>query len=279
MMQANVSAKEKLNSLGALNGDNTDYLKEKFKYLNILFHGDGGMGKTTICTTACLDARTSPVFVCDFEGGAPLRFAKMPKGTYHLERIESVEDLNRVFEYLSTPGHPYKSVILDSLTEIQKLGLSEFVNTVGSVKLTFKQAAVNIKPAEIQHWGKSALQMGQIVRFFRDLPIHVFFTTLSQTVRDEVSGRISYTVALPGKQADEIPGIPDIVGYVYAAKGGPGQKVHRVIRFQPDNKIVAKDRTDALPEEMIFEKGEPIIPEILDMIWKEYGITANDLSK
>ena len=98
--------------------------------------------------------------------------------------------------------------------------------------------------------------------------MHTFFTALTQNQKDETTGKITLTVALPGKQADEIPGIPDIVGYLGISKtrDNPNQ---RVMLFQPDGKIVAKDRTDALGITM----EEPTVTKMLDAIWNMYGIT------
>lgn len=245
---------------------------EKFRYLNVLFHAFGGLGKTTLCASACLDPRTSPVLVLDFEGGAPIRFAKMPKGSYTIKRINSISDLNTYYTYLQKGNHPYKSVVLDSLTEIQKLGLSEFVYGTGGTDKSFLGSVINIKQAEIQHWGKSANQIGMLVRYFRDLPMHVFFTTLTAVQKDELTGKISYAVALPGKQSDEIPGVPDIVGYIDVAKDAATKQEVRCVYFQPTGKITAKDRTDALGDVMKYPKESHFVTEMLDKIWTAYGI-------
>jgi hypothetical protein len=240
--------------------------REKFRYLDILVHADYGTGKTTFASSACDDSRTAPVLVLDFEGGAALRFMEKDPSTYTIRRIRSVNDLNAIYEYLAKGNHPYKSVVVDSLTEIQKLGLFEFVYGTDKVTNAFKGDILNIKTAEIQHWGKSHNQVAMMIRYFRDLPIHSIFTTLTQTVKDELTGKISYTVALPGKQADEIPGIPDIVGYMHTIKQKEG--LVRVMDVQPDGRVKAKDRTNALGPGVM----NPTVPKMLDMIWKKYGI-------
>ena len=246
---------------------------EKFRYLNILLHGFGGLGKTTFIASACLDPRTSPILVCDMEGGASIRFAKMPKGSYTIRKIRRVKDLNDIYEYLRKGNHPYKSVAVDSLTEIQKLGLAEFVYGASGLDESFLGSVINLKSAEIQHWGKSASQMGMMVRYFRDLPMHTFFTTLTVVHQDEITGKITFNLALPGKQAAEIPGIPDIVGYLDVQKDPATKQNKRVIFFQPDGKIIAKDRTDSLGAGMSLEKDEKSVTKMLDIIWKEYGIS------
>lgn len=245
---------------------------EKFQYLNVLFHSYGGLGKTTCLTSACYDERTAPILVGDLEGGASLRFALAPKDSYQIWPIKKVADINDMYTYLKSGDHPYKSAALDSVTEIQKLGLSEFVYGAGAA-YEFMDTVINLKSAEIQHWGKSANQMGMMMRYFRDLKMHIFFTTLTIYDKDEVTGRNIHRIALPGKQADEVPGIPDIVGYItQRPKEGNRTETERVVAFQPTATIVAKDRTDSLGAAMVFEKDKPFIPMMLDTIWKHYGI-------
>jgi len=241
--------------------------REKFRYLNMLLHSPGGHGKTTFIASACDDPRTSPILVADMEGGAALRFAKKDPKTYTIRPVRSVNDLNVLYEYLAKGDHPYKSFAIDSLTEIQKLGLFEFVYGTKPDK-TFSGNVINVKIAELQHWGKSKTQIEMLMRYFRDLRIHTFFTTLTQTVKDGVTGKITMTLALPGKQADEIPGIPDIVGYlgIIKTKENPNE---RVLMVQPDGKIVCKDRTDALGNMVVA----PTVTKVLDTIWNAYGIT------
>jgi len=260
-----VAKQEYLTVEGGLPGEDP---RDKFRFLNILVHSPGGHGKTTLLATACDDPRTSPMLVLDFEGGAPIRFAKKDPKTFTIRKVRSVKDLNDYYEYLRKGSHPYKSVAIDSLTEIQKLGLFEFVYGTQGVDKTFQGNVLNIKTAEIQHWGKSKTQIEMLVRYFRDLPMHTFFTCLTQVVKDETTGKISTTVSLPGKQADEIPGIPDIVGYLGIGKV-EGNNNARVMMFQPDGRIVAKDRTDALGITML----EPTVPKMLNAIWHTYGIT------
>jgi len=254
---------------GGLPGNNPF---EKFRYLNVLFHGNGGMGKTSAVASACLDERTAPVLVLDFEGGAPIRFAKMPSDAYTIRSITRIREISELYEYLHKGEHPYKSVVLDSLTEIQKLGLAEFIYGEGGYNRSFADSVIAIKGTELQHWGKSASQMGMLVRYFRDLPMHVFFTTLTQQDKDELTGKITLNIALPGKQCTEIAGIPDIIGYIDAYKDPQTKQEGRAVYFQPNGRVIAKDRTDALGAGMAFEKGSSLITAMLDKIWAAYEI-------
>jgi hypothetical protein len=244
---------------------------DKFRYLNVLIYALSGVGKTTLTTTACDDPRTSPILVIDFEGGAELRFKEKDPTTYTIRQPKSMDDVSFLYNYLVAGNHPYKSVSLDSLTEIQKLGLYEFVwgaDVKKSGPFGTNAKITDIKTAEIQHWGKSLTQMGLLVRLFKDLRIHTFFTCLLNTDKDETTGKIFTTVALPGKQALEIPGIPDIVMRYFCDIDRQGN-TRRVGQFQPTSREMAKDRTDALGNFM----EEPTVTKMLNMIWGKYGIT------
>ena len=213
------------------------------------------------------------MLVLDFEGGSDLRFEGLPEDKYTIRHIQTVADMSEIFNYLKKGDHPYKSVMLDSLTEIQKLGLFEFVSPgTKFIQATLDSLVVNVKTAEIQHWGKSGSQMGMLVRLFKDLPMHVFYTALTQTVTDETTGKISYGVALPGKQTDEVPGIPDIVGFIDVRKDPKTKEEERVVYFQPAGRVVAKDRSDALGKGMAFKSGERFVTKMLDTIYAAYGI-------
>lgn len=247
--------------------------REKFKRLKMLIHSPGGRGKTSLIASACRDPRTSPILVGDIEGGAELRFINEDPTKYTILKIRSMTDINNIYEYLKKGDHPYKAVAMDSITELQKLGLWEFVYGTSPTK-SFGGDVINIKGAEIQHWGKSHNQMSMLMRYFRDLDMHVFFTCLTQRLQDQTTGKITLTVAMPGKQADDLPGIPDIVGYIDVIVD-PKAGEMRVMKVQPDGRTECKDRTDALGLGVLLNKDGNNITKMLDLIYEKYGIVAN----
>jgi hypothetical protein len=224
---------------------------------------------TSLIADCCNDERTSPILVLDCEGGAPIRFAKQDPTKYTILNVTSISELSKYFNYLATQKHPYKAIALDSVTALQKVGLHYFAEGDKYIPLE-DRSWTKIKQAEIQHWGKSLNQMLMIMQNFRDLPLHTFFTTLSQRIVDETTKKITVTVQLPGQQSTEIPGIPDIVGYIDILKGKGG--LQRVLKVQPDGTVDAKDRTEALGEGVLLSSSGNIT-KILDLIWNKYGIS------
>lgn len=241
-----------------------------FSKLNMLLHSFGGVGKTTFLSGAALDERTSPVLVLDCEGNSKIRYADIPKHLYTIRAIRTIDDLNKLYDYLAKGNHPYKSVIIDSITDLQKLGLEEFVYKSGEV-INFKSS--NIKTAEIQHWGKSLTQMIKIMQAFKALPIHFFCTALTQTIVDESTGAKSYDLSLPGRQKTDLIGIPNIVGYLDIAIKKDTKEKCRICYFQPDGgKVIAKDQTDALGTGIWWPKGDNGITKILNLIDERYSL-------
>jgi hypothetical protein len=242
--------------------------REKFRYLNVLIHSPGGRGKTTLISECCDDPRTSPILVLDCEGGSMLRFAKKDPSAYTIIPVDSIEELSTHFNYLATTPHPYKSVAVDSITSVQKIGLYEFVYGKQASKKV--RSWTQMKTAEIQQWGFSLSQMILIMQEFQELKMHTFFTTLSQRIVDSISKKTWITVQLPGQQQAEVPGVPDIVGYIDVLKTKTG--FERVLRVQPDGIVDCKDRTDALGEGIQLSPSGKNVTKMLDLIWKKYGI-------
>lgn len=102
---------------------------DKPPFLNVLIYGDSGIGKTVMCGSATMVEAMSPVLILDVEGGVePLRVL-YPQ--VDVIRIKRIKDLQKAYDELFLDKHPYKTIVLDSLTEIQKLYMSEImINTV-----------------------------------------------------------------------------------------------------------------------------------------------------
>src|SRR5690606_7843848 len=106
--------------------------------------------------------------------------------------------------------------------------------------------------------------MRKLLRHFRDLPLHVIMTALSQEVKDETDGSITVKPALPGKLADEVSAMLDIVLYlasVETRENGKTTMIRRALTAST-RKFVAKDRSGRLPQTI----DNPTVSGILDLI-------------
>lgn len=232
--------------------------------LRMLIHGDPGQGKTFLCGTAADDPRTHPVLFVDTEGGT----LSIRNKDVQVVRVQSWQDIQKLVAHLRKGNHPYKSIVVDSLTEMQKTIMSDIL----------KQNQLNGNRQhdpdipEQRDWGKNAERVRKVVRAFRDLPdVHVIFTCLSQEVKDEQTGKVTIKPSLPGKLRDEVPGFIDVVGWLHVMRQTEKQgdkketKLIRQIMFQPDASVSVKDRSGALGVVM----QDPTIPKILSLILEE----------
>lgn len=222
---------------------------EKADFVKILLYGVPGAGKTFLAGQAAEVESMSPVLFIDIEGGTKtirnlypdievVRVQDEYDATGRLKRSAWVS-LQSVYEDIRK-GVKYKTVVIDSLTEAQKVSMYSVLATPSS---TGRDRDPDIP--EMRDWGKSGEQVRRFVRSFRDLPCHVIFTALQADTKDQLSGAVTSKPALPGKLADEIPAYLDEVLYLYAKPTKEG--VERKILTEPTGKYLAKDRSGKLP--------------------------------
>lgn len=225
-------------------------------------YGEPGAGKTYLCGTAADNEDTRPLLFLDVEGGS-MTLRNRPD--VDVVQIRSMQEIINVSNELFKEPDYYKTICVDSLTELQKLDLM-------TVTRDFKRTSPN--PERIDEdvpdqrsWGKSGVRISRIVRFLKDLPVNTIMTCLLATEwekddknRDTDTVKLFYP-SLPGKLRGEIPGYFDVVGFMKAEAPIPG-KIERSLQVQKTKKVIAKDRTSALG--MMVK--EPTIPLMWDMI-------------
>jgi phage nucleotide-binding protein len=234
---------------------------EVVPYINLLVYGDPGVGKTELGGTAQDHPSTSPVLILDIEGGtATLR--KRPD--VMVVRIKSVTDLVLIHGELDkaiASGDPQapRTVVVDSLTELQKLDMNDIMRTV--VKRAKEKGDERDPDVPSQReWGKSSNHIRNIVRAYRDLPCNVIFTALAKREQDDNTGTVVTVPSLPGKLASETPAFLDIVGYLYTEI--KDSKIQRRMLCQPSRTKLAKDRLGVFGD--LLEN--PTIPMLWDMM-------------
>lgn len=207
-------------------------------FLNVLIYGESGVGKTVLSGSATDVPGMAPVLLIDVEGGTLSlrnRYADVDViRVSHFDRLQGVyNDLYR--------GSHYNTVIVDSLTELQKFSMSTIMKDVIAKDSTRDEDV----PAQ-RDWGKNQEQIRRFVRGFRDLPMHTIFTALSKEDKDMKTGMTRIRPSLPGKLAGEIAGFVDIVVYYSIRYAGEGGNV-RVLQTTSTEKVLAKDRSGRLP--------------------------------
>jgi hypothetical protein len=243
-----------------------DELREKLQvkppdelvdWINALFYGEPGAGKTWLGGTADDDERTSPVLVVDIEGGVTTLRHRSKVDVVSVRSMPELEKLhNDLYHSIEDGGIYYKTLMLDSLPELADLDMRFIMKDAYSKN----PEKVDKDVPSQREWGKSRSHMRTIVRAFRDLPCHTIFTAQVGTLQEE-GQPTKYFPGFAGKLRTEIPGFMDIVGYLYP-EVEPSGVIVRKLQVQGTRRVVAKDRTSSLGG--ILEN--PTIPMIWDLI-------------
>ena len=209
--------------------------------INMLIYGEPGVGKTRLAGSASAVEEMSPVLVWDFEGGTLSLAQDYPD--VEVARVTSWTAVDKLYGALYN-NNPYKTIILDSLSEIQKFSMAQIMKDVVA-----KDSSRDPDIASVREWGKNGEQMRRLVRALRDLPCNTIFTALSREEKDEHSGMTKIRPALPGQMKGEVAGYVDIVAYMYKkeVRTGGEREMKTLLLTQGTERQVAKDRSGQLP--------------------------------
>jgi ABC-type dipeptide/oligopeptide/nickel transport system ATPase subunit len=176
------------------------------EYLTGMFYGRSGAGKTTIAATF---AELGPVLFLDIrEQGT-----KSLKGMKNVDfvSINSWDELSAAFDYLEAGNHPYKTVVVDTLTQAHDIAMEKVLMDAG--------LKPNAQPYQ-QHWGMSGKLVKQLVLELRKLPINRIFIAQERT--NNVDSTAAAEQLIPEVGADLPPGVNriicaamDFIGHVY----------------------------------------------------------------
>lgn len=116
--------------------------------------------------------------------------------------VRDYESVLRVYQWLQVGQHQFKSVILDSISELQ---------------VRLKEKLAGRGQMQTQQWGELLTALAGLMRDFRDLtmhptnPLEAIVLTAMTSQRDGM-----YKPYLQGQLATVIPYFFDMVGYLYA---------------------------------------------------------------
>jgi hypothetical protein len=235
-------------------------VQERSPYLNILVYADSGTGKTTLAGSASEVEDMYPVLVVDIEGGTESLRHTYPN--VDVVRVRTWNEMQLLYDTLQSGDHPYKTVVLDSLTEIQKFSMYQIMED-----LIKSNPDRDPDIPSMREWGKNIEQLRRFVRAFRDLDMHTIFTALVRVDKNPRTGLETRKPMLSGKLADEVAAFLDIVVYYYTKEifreGADESDTVRLMLTRKTEDTVAKDRSGNLP--MIVE--EPTMSALFDLMY------------
>ncbi len=221
-----------------LGGLEVTTVAESPEYINMIVYGNPGAGKTVLAGSADVVPELRPVLFLDVEGGTLSIRDRYPD--VEVVRLQSWADMQRVYDGLYKGEHDYQTVVLDSLTEMQKFSMYNIMRDVLK-----EHPDRDPEVPSIREWGKNIEQIRKLVRAFRDLPMNSIFTALAATDKDNKTGQVITRPSLSGKLAMEVGGFVDIMLYMNT-KVIDGE-ILRLVQSVGTDSVVAKDRSDNLP--------------------------------
>ena len=248
-------------------------------YLQIMFYGQGGVGKTTLIGTVTEDLRLMPALMLDVDRSTESIRSKCryltkieqlgnpEPGKIDVLAIPNWDQLQKAYEWLFDDRYErkrrtYQTVIIDTLTECHYMALEK----VASLD---PKRVKDFDVPDLSDYNHAQAFMKRTIRALRDIDdLHKIFTAHPKLFTS-ASGNISMIKpSFQGQLADEVAAIVPIIGYMEVE----GADHKRVVQFQPRATVLAKDRTEGglLSAKLV----NPTLTTILDLITKSKAKTA-----
>ena len=247
--------------VGKLGGLDVNPVSNEERGLVMGLYGPPGTGKTTLAATIADSQYGSPALYIDARGNPHVSSSYADR--IDVVTINKFSDLEAIRQsLLKDPNLPYKSVIIDTLSEAWAIDLRDLYGPVANVKW--------------EHHSASTADVLQLVRNFVDLStsalkMNVIFvmqetqeqrTVLNQKV--EARSEIAFNKALQSA----IPSLINFLGRLYIYETTP--PFQRVLSFLPAETVqqakMQRDPNDPAARDIPYEVYHPSLAPILNTI-------------
>lgn len=224
--------------------------------VKMLVYGDPGVGKTVF---SCSGDRT--IFI-DVEGGSLSIQKRIKAKKVVRKRFDTFDEIEEFVRGLREKGSKADTLVIDSITELQKKLMDSIVAQHPEVKRPYGDGLT------VGDWGYNTERMRRFIRMARDLDMNVIFTALAMDEKNEMTGAVKTLPKMSSKLSADVCGYVDIVGYLYVDnvtdEDGESMPVRRML-VQPVGMYYAKDRSGALGNVI----DNPTFPGIYNTIFGE----------
>lgn len=200
-------------------------VSENLYGINAIVFGHQKQGKSWL-----VDTMPAPRLILDAEAGS--RFTKsrkkvwdplkeeppVPDGTWDtvIVYVRDYKTVDRAFDWLNSGKHPFKSVGLDSISEIQQRAIDDISGG---------------QQMDQQAWGRLLRTVSELIRKFRDLATHptnpldaIVFIAMAK--QDGLNG--IWKPFMQGQIATTMPYYVDLCTYLVVTQTEAGEKVRRL---------------------------------------------------
>lgn len=238
---------------------------ETSEWLSLVIYGRSGTGKTTFAGTM-----PKPLLILDINDKGTISVKSQPD-TYVMS-VETWEDFEEVFWYLNSGQSIFKSVALDTVSQLQELALTKVTGRGNEVASISRRA-----------WGETAALMKTWILNVRDLPLHKGFIAQDRVSTNEDSDE-DLEMIIPEVGPALMPSVAktqgaaaDVIGQTFIRervittklkKGGVKERqvVEYCMRIGPHARYLTKLRRDKPGGQLIQVLVDPTFGKIVKLI-------------
>jgi hypothetical protein len=244
-----------------------------------MVYGESKVGKSTFAVTS-----PYPRLMLDVEGGHrflpitakywdPMKEEPpIADGTWDtvVVQVREYETVMKAFQWLQSGKHQFKSLIIDSISELQVKCMDNIAGT---------------EQMKMQQWGELLRHMGALLRDLRDLTMHptqpleaVILTAMARKGQDGV-----YRPYLQGQLAVQAPYFYDVLGAITVEEipnPDPLQLPYKVRRMYVErtSQYEAGERVQGRLGKIV-EQGDLGVERLLDMVFGEKKTESTSKNK
>lgn len=259
-------------------------LAEQEDWLNALWYGPGGTGKTTaLASMAKLGGR---IIMINAESGIKRRALErmgipvdgielVPSGRQDLS-YQLIDDLFWELKAdIETGRSAYIGVAWDSLTDIVKLLLQQVI--AKRVQRAIRRGESNqlVDPffTDLADYGPMSEQVRTLIRRYRDLPIHFAASALERRDTDN-DGAVLYRPAVTPALYQDLDLYMDTICHTEVAEAVDGEPVFLGL-FRPIGKFRGKDRFKVMPDRIV----DPTFDRVYGYVTEEIEVDNDPVQK
>jgi hypothetical protein len=242
--------------------------------MTMLLHAYAKVGKSQLADTA-----PGPRLIIDTENGTgwtpsnkvlwnPMNqpVPKLGPDDTCLVQLKDVRVLDNIMQVLRSNGHPFNSVVVDSLMELQKRALTSISNG---------------QQPQIQHWGELLRKMEQFCADLRDLTMEngsslPVVIVVTGTAPNDQTGQLE--PFLKGSIIKSLPYLFDVTAYLkvgYLEDGTPERRLAIAPAMDGKNSVYAGSRLRPLNEHYGDFIANPNLTEMYNFLKEARVDTSN----